>query len=457
MQPAYQKQPSLRFAWLDAEPARELARISSLLDELEGLEALEALVSSDLRSRSLRQGLLGGRREVLGPQQVLRALILKQLHGFTYRDLAFHLADSQTYQTFCRLGMTDPVPSKSVLAATIKALRPSTLEALHRAVLGLAARARVETGKKARIDCTVVATAIREPSDSMLLGDGIRIVLRALRRAREQKVEVPGGFADRSRRTKRRVHEIFHARKADQRQAGYRDLVIVAEEVLSWGHALEKRLRRLRQRSSALERIARTLDKALPLLRRVIDQTRRRVFGGEIVPAAEKVTSFFETHTDILCKDFRNTYYGHKVCLATGASSLILDAVVLDGNPADSTLPQTMIRRQIEIFGRPPQQAAFDGGFTSRANLDALKAQGVEDVAFSKRRNLPIADMTRTPEVYRRLRRFRAGIEANISLLKRAFGLDRCNWSSRDSFHSYVWSSLLACNLLGLARALLAR
>jgi IS5 family transposase len=454
MRPAYQKQPSLQFAWLDAEPARELARISELL---EGVEALEALVGADLERLSRRRVSLGGRREVLGSQQVLRALILKQLHGFTYRQLAFHLADSQTYRTFCRLGMTDPAPSKSALAAAIKALRPATLEALHRAVLGIAAQARVETGKKARIDCTVVASAIREPTDSTLLGDGIRIVLRALRRAREHEAEIPGGFADRSRRSKRRVREIFHAKNPVQRQAGYRDLLVVAEEVLGWGRALDKRLRRLRHRSDALERIARTLDNALPLLRRVIDQTQRRVFGGESVPAKEKVTSFFETHADIICKDLRNTYYGHKICLATGASSLILDVVILDGNPADVTLPETMIRRQIEIYGRPPRQAAFDGGFTSRANLDTLKAQGVEDVAFSKRRNLPIADMTRSPWVYRRLRRFRAGIEANISLLKRAFGLDRCTWSSRDSFHSYVWSSLLACNLLGLARLLLAR
>jgi transposase, IS5 family len=454
MRAGYQNQPSLRFGWLAAEPARELARISELLD---GLETLEGLVSADLRSLSRRQGSQGGRREVLGAQQVLRALILKQLHGFTYRELVFHLADSQTYRTFCRLGMIDPAPSKSVLAAAIKALRPATLEALHRAILGIAQRARIESGKKARIDCTVVASAIREPTDSSLLGDGVRIVLRALHRACEQEVAIPGGFADRSRRAKRRVREIFHAKNSAQRQAGYRDLLVVAEEVLGWGCALEKRLRRKRHRSPALKRVARSLDQALPLLRRVIDQARRRVFGGESVPAAEKVTSFFETHTDIVRKDARNTYYGHKLCLVTGASSLILDAVVLDGNPADSTLPETMITRQIEIFGRPPRQAAFDGGFTSRANLDALKAQGVEDVAFSKRRNLPVADMTRSLWVYRRLRRFRAGIEANISLLKRAFGLDRCNWRSRDSFHSYVWSSLLACNLLGLARLLLAR
>ena len=85
-----------------------------------------------------------------------------------------------------------------------------------------------------------------------------------------------------------------------------------------------------------------TIGKALPLLRRVIDQTCRRVLKEEVVPALEKITSFFEEHTDIIRKDNRDTLYGHKICLVTGGSSLVLDCIVLEGNPADVTLPETM-------------------------------------------------------------------------------------------------------------------
>jgi IS5 family transposase len=118
--------------------------------------------------------------------------------------------------------------------------------------------------------------------------------------------------------------------------------------------------------------------------------------------------SLFEDHTDILRKDRRETLYGHKICLASGASSLILDCLILAGNPADSSLAETMIERQIDIYGRAPRQAAFDGGFTSKANLAGLKRQGVEDVAFSKHRGLEIGEMTRSAKVYRQLRHFRA-------------------------------------------------
>ncbi len=192
------------------------------------------------------------------------------------------------------------------------------------------------------------------------------------------------------------------------------------------------------------------------LTEKVLDQTRRRVLLGESVPATEKLVSIFEDHTDIVRKRSQETLYGHKICLTGGPSSMILDCVVLKGNPADSTLAQQMIERQGEIYERPPRQAVFDGGFASRDNLQAIKANGVQDVAFAKRARLAISDMVSSTWVYKRLRNFRAGIEGNISFLKRIFGLDRCTWRSFPSFQSYVWGSILSFNLLVLARHLLA-
>jgi len=189
---------------------------------------------------------------------------------------------------------------------------------------------------------------------------------------------------------------------------------------------------------------------------RVEDQTHRRVMFGEQVPVEEKLVSIFEEHTDIIIKDRRDVLYGHKVCLATGASGLVLDAVVLDGNPADSTLAIDMIDRQVRLQGRAPRQAAFDGGFSSKANLGAIKKLGVEDVCFSKGRGLEITDMVRSDWVYKKLRNFRAGVEAGISFLKRCFGLDRCTWSGLASFKAYTWASVVAANLLMLARHALA-
>jgi len=135
---------------------------------------------------------------------------------------------------------------------------------------------------------------------------------------------------------------------------------------------------------------------------------------------------------------------------------LILDCVVLEGNPADSELTGMMLDRQEVIYGRYPLKAAFDGGFTSHTNLKEAKGNGVRDVCFSKGRGLEEEDMCRSKQVYKSLRKFRAGIESGISWLKRSLGLNRCTWKGFESFKSYVWASIVAANLLTLARKQMA-
>ena len=185
---------------------------------------------------------------------------------------------------------------------------------------------------------------------------------------------------------------------------------------------------------------------------RVVDQTRRRVFDGETVPAGEKVASLFEPHTDIIRKGGRRTHYGHKINLTTGRSCLVLDAVVEDGNPADSERCLPMLERHAARYGAAPTHAAFDGGYATKANLADAMELGVAHAVFHKKRGLHAADMTPSAWVYARLRRFRAGVEAGISYLKRCFGLGRCNWRGLEHFKAFVLSAVFAHNLMRLAR-----
>jgi IS5 family transposase len=459
MREARTTQPTLRETWLDLDHAKELEAISRVLDDH---PKIAELIWQDLQaaggSKQTDRG-VGG----LSGDQVLRILVIKQMNGFSYRQLAFHLADSRSYQTFCRLGITDKVPTKSALNANLKALRPATLEAINRLLVGIAEQKKVETGQTVRTDCTVVESNIHQPSDSELLWDCVRVLTRSLKRARKVVGSARLSFANRTRRAKRRRKEIAYAKNTEQRQRPYRDLLQITGEVYTYGlTALEILWRQevLDSLSPAeylvVQEAADALERFLPLTERVMDQTRRRVLEGQSVTAEEKIVSIFEEHTDILRKDNRETLYGHKICLTGGSSSMILDCKVLEGNPADSTLAKTMVERQVEIFSHPPRQIVFDGCFASKLNLSEIKLSGVEDVAFSKGRGLEIGDMVKDSWVYKRLRDFRAGIEGNISFLKRVFGLDRCSWKSWPSFQSYVWGSIVSFNLLVLARHLLS-
>jgi transposase, IS5 family len=147
------------------------------------------------------------------------------------------------------------------------------------------------------------------------------------------------------------------------------------------------------------------------------------VFDGETVPAGGKLVSLFEPHTDIIVKSLhhrqelapakagggRQVQYGHKLNLATGKSGLILDVVIEAGNPADAERFVPMLDRHIARTGAPPRQTAADGGYASHANLAVAKQRGVTDVAFHKKCGIAVADMVKSPWVYRRLRNFRAG------------------------------------------------
>ena len=106
-----------------------------------------------------------------------------------------------------------------------------------------------------------------------------------------------------------------------------------------------------------------------------------------------------------------------------------------------------MIRRQSELHGAPPKQAAFDGGFASHANASEAKALGVRDAVFHKRRGTPVEEMARSEWLRRSLRRFRAGVEGVLSYLLRCFGLGRCTWSGFPHFTTYVWGSIVSANL----------
>lgn len=145
------------------------------------------------------------------------------------------------------------------------------------------------------------------------------------------------------------------------------------------------------------------------------------------MPAPEKIVSIFEPPTDIIVKGRRDTFDGHKVCLTSGASGLVLDVVVESGNPADATLAPKTVARVGLVLGRIPTQVSFDGGFSSKANVQAIKELGVKDVVFSKHVGLDVAEMAKSSWVFRKLRNFRAGIEAVISFLKRTFGMSRCH------------------------------
>jgi len=420
----------------------ELRAMSQWLD---GQRGLLGLVTSDLR----RQGVRETGRRGLPAESVLRCALLKQQRQLSYEELAFHLEDSASFRAFARLPLAWS-PKKSVLHQTIAAIRAETWEAINQALLTSAKQDKLESGTTVRLDSTVTEALMHEPSDSSLLSDAARVMTRLLDRAEA----LPGAPAirwrDRRRLAKKRARAIEYSRGRDKKRSLYRDLIAAAEASRDELLAMAAGLAEITE--MAVGRWRAEVDHYLPLIERIITQTRRRVLDSEVVPAGEKLVSLFEPHADIIVKGGRQVQYGHKLNLTTGKSGLILDVVIEAGNPADRERFLPMLDRHIARTGAPPRQTAADGGYASRANLAAAKDRGIVDVAFHKKCGIAVADMVKSPWVYRRLRNFRAGIEAVISCFKRAYGAARCTWRGLEHFKAYLWSAVVAHNLVLFAR-----
>ena len=272
-------------------------------------------------------------------------------------------------------------------------------------MLGYAKQNKIEKGRVARIECTVVESNIHAPSDSSLLYDCVRVLSRL-----QQRVQDLGlgrfGYHNHCRVAKRRMVKIQYARSKDERRGVYVDMIKYTEKSLASARRAIERLKTVGADNLTALGLFFELERYVALTQKVIAQTERRVINGEQVPASEKLVLIFEEHTDIIVKDRRDTFFGHKICLTGGRSNLILDCQIVEGNPADVTLTQTMLDRQEKIYGRCPLKVALDGGFASKANQKADKDKEIKDVCFSKKRGMEPEKMCRSQYVYKRLRPF---------------------------------------------------
>ena len=196
------------------------------------------------------------------------------------------------------------------------------------------------------------------------------------------------------------------------------------------------------------------MERLIPVMLQVYDITFRKEIKGEAVPNDEKIFSIYEQHTDIIVKGSREIKFGHKVNIGTGKSNLILTCEILKGNPADSTLYQGTLDKLIDSYGKIPRDSATDGGFAAKANAEYAQNKGIINIVFNKIVG-SLKNIVSSKNMETRLKKWRSGIEANISNLVRGFNLTRCNWKGLEHFKSKVLWSVLAYNIRVMTAALL--
>jgi IS5 family transposase len=463
---------------IDRHPYEDVfARVPELADQIDPVLAqLDRLLDDDLFYARVRADLatrfpltLVHGRPSTPAAVVLRLLLVKHLYHWSYRETVNRVADSLVLRWFCRVYF-QLVPDATTLLRWAHTIQPVTLQLLNDRVVHLAQQARVTRGRKLRIDGTVVQTTIHHPTDSSLLADGVRVLSRLIRRSKPlvqtALAEVRDAFRTRSRTMRRGLQTLHRLRRrrgdahAAQRVAVYTKLVAATRATLTQaervraalaaaGAALPRRIARMQAQ----------LDQILPRIRQVIDQTERRVFAGETVPATEKLVSLFEPHTRIIPrhKGGAAVEFGRLVVIDEVEGGIVTRFAVLADKTAEQGELAPALARHQHLFGRPPDLVTGDRGLHAATNEAVARAAGVRHLVIPRSGTVTAAqrEHERT-RAWRRRYRWRAGIEGRLSSLRRDFGLRCCPDHGEDGLIRHVGWGIIASNLRQIGRKLAA-
>ena len=388
-------------------------------------------------------------------EQVVRVAILKQLRQLAYEELYDELSDNISYRRFAKIHEGE-VPGKTTLNENIKRISPEGWEEIHTVTVKIAKELGIEKGKRVRVDSTGVESNIHYPTDGELLWDCVRVIDRIIEGVMDEYPDMEIGYHNHTKRAKKRRYRIVNTSSKERRVEAYKDLLKVSRVTGEYGEScIEQLEERVRQGDIEAKVYRDELSGYLWSLKTIINQAERRVLDGEKVEAKDKLVSIFETHSDILAKGKRKVVFGHKILLSGGKSNLILDCMIERGNWSDAEIFGEAIDRLKGRYGIHPKEITTDGGFASKVNYDYAVGKGIKKVLFTKNCSSKIVELVKTNRAYKRLKKFRAGIEGCISAAKRSYGLSRCTWKGWRSFQSYVWLGVIAFNLSIMANALL--
>lgn len=407
------------------------------------------------------------RRATFTSDQLLRAILVMELEGLTYRETVVRIDDSQFLRRFVRIH-GGPVMNFTLLCKTYKAISPAAWRRMNQLLARYAIDCDLITGTHLRADTTVSETNIHFPTDATLLWDAYRVTARLIAQVREHDAGVVGSGRLQERSVKRFVLALSRQRerstmKGQRRQRNaYQALLVRVRRVLAWSRQVRAQVRAHLDANAyelpvamILTALIAELDHFDPLTERVIDQAARRVIHGEQVPNNEKLFSIFEPHTELVIrgKAGKPVEFGHVILLQQVEGQFITDYRTFAHRPSDASLVDGILRSHERTFGHLPESFAADKGFyESMSKLWELE-QTIPNVSIAKKgkRTEEEREREHTP-IFRMLQRFRAGIEGSISLLKRAFKLARCLYRSFRTFCASVGSHVFAHNLIVLAR-----
>ena len=391
-----------------------------------------------------------GRQDMPSVEQIVRAAIYKEMKGLTYRELEYAQEDSRICEHFVKINPLDPY-SFQTWQKYISRISEGKLEGFMVELNRIAISDGLEDLEQFRQDPTVIETNIHYPTNNSLVWDCIKESERLLRKLKKEIESL--SYEKYCKKAKKIYFKINVSKDAEERVKLFeKQLKMFTESINQVSNIIKKKCEYV-QTKSVINKIEK-LEELLPVMEIVYKMTERREILKEEVPVEQKIFSIYEQHTDIIVKGKREVEFGHKVNLGSGKSNLILTCEILSGNPNDSELYKGTIQKFKEHYGRVPVSSVADGGFASIDNLEYSKTAGIVNTVFNKIRG-SMENIVKNKWVERKLKRWRSGIEAIISNLKRGFQIRRCTWKGLAHYGQKVFWSIIGYNIRVMTAACL--
>ena len=400
-------------------------------------------------------------------EMVLRLLILKHVRNWSYEVLEREVRANLVYRDFTRVG-GGKTPDAKTMGRWGLAVGPEAIKRVHEQLVTIAQAEGVAAGRRMRVDTTVVETNIHYPTDSSLLGDGVRVLTRVMKKITAIAGEAGARLRDRSRSVKLRVLEIARAARAKGPQSqerlkqGYGRLLNSTSRVVGQAKRFAREIADGVKRAGdvlaqlALEGLRQQLDEMAPRVKQVMKQTRARIFGGD-TRAEGKLVSLFEPSTEVIRKGkaAKPTEFGKMVKLQEAENQIVTDYEVYDRRPNDADLLIPAIESHQARLGRVPYLVAADAAFYSGKNEAAARAKGVKRVCVPNRSTKsPERKREQKKRWFRNGQKWRTGSEGRISVVKRRHGLDRCRYKGDNGMRRWVGWGVIGDNLLTVGNAM---
>jgi len=404
----------------------ELRKVDELLNQSKLLKPFEEVFDESMGRPGTPVGIY------------LRMMYLKFRWGLSYEEVEREARERLPWRYFCHLSLMDAVPDSTTLIKLNQRFGEERMAKLNEELVRSLVKTRSIKPRRIRIDSTTLEAHISYPND-------VGVIHQAVKTLTHTAASLGKRITSHVRATKRSLFAWSQAARAkpkERKEKGRKILKAVAKLAKHTVEESRKALQALaRSRSEKSVKAREKFTQQIELTEKVLSQTDEKLQGKKSI--AERIVSFHDACARAICKGKLNrpVEFGRTLQLVQDSSGVIVHYEVHGGNPNDKTQLLSLVRQTKKRLGVKPKELAADRGYYSAENVRKLKQTGIQRVGIPKVGRLTAKQSRRQhSKWFRALQRFRCGIEAGISMLKRKFSLGRV--LARGSPGTAIWTGL---------------